>query len=253
MSCFIDLSNQKFGKLTAIRRVKHKSKETGAWWLCLCDCGKNKVVYGNYLRRKHTTSCGCEKKNILRFPKYNLANRKFKHLTAIRPVGHYLGCILWECKCDCGNTINVASTNLNIGRIEDCGCRHKNKFSKNWTGYGEISSQRWTRIKNCAKIRNLEFKIGIRYTWSLFIKQNRKCALTGIPLVFSLVAHDYKNCTASLDRIDSTKGYIKGNVQWIHKSLQKIKWANSEEDLFKWVRLIYQYKNLGDTTNVQKS
>jgi hypothetical protein len=37
--------------------------------------------------------------------------------------------------------------------------------------------------------------------------------------------------TASLDRIDSSKGYIEGNVQWIHKHINKMK-NNFNESYF---------------------
>jgi hypothetical protein len=38
----IDITNQKFGKLTAIKRAESKSGKT--YWLCKCDCGNEKVV-----------------------------------------------------------------------------------------------------------------------------------------------------------------------------------------------------------------
>ena len=37
--------------------------------------------------------------------------------------------------------------------------------------------------------------------------------------------------TASLDRIDSSKGYVKGNVQWVHKDINKMK-TDFEQSIF---------------------
>lgn len=58
MPQIIDLSGQRFGKLIVLcflfRRNKHSV------FKCLCDCGKETEVLSNNLRRKHTTSCGCE-------------------------------------------------------------------------------------------------------------------------------------------------------------------------------------------------
>lgn len=60
----IDITGQKFGKLTALRRVEdyvspHGNKSTR--WECRCDCGNLKVVNSNSLRRGYTKSCGCIK------------------------------------------------------------------------------------------------------------------------------------------------------------------------------------------------
>ncbi len=58
MHKFIDLSEQRFGKLTVLKRAEN-SKNGLVRLLCRCDCGKEKIVqYGN-LKNGHTQSCGC--------------------------------------------------------------------------------------------------------------------------------------------------------------------------------------------------
>ena len=53
----IDITNQRFGKLTAIKRAESKSGKT--YWLCKCDCGNEKIVQTSHLRTGSITSCGC--------------------------------------------------------------------------------------------------------------------------------------------------------------------------------------------------
>ena len=40
----INLTGQKFGRLTVIKRSYPNSKFRNAMWLCKCDCGKEKIV-----------------------------------------------------------------------------------------------------------------------------------------------------------------------------------------------------------------
>ena len=57
MGKFIDLTGQRFGRLTVIeRKVSNAGFVT---WLCQCDCGNQTIVRGNSLRSGHTTNCGC--------------------------------------------------------------------------------------------------------------------------------------------------------------------------------------------------
>lgn len=58
MPKLIDLSGQRFGRLTVIQRVG-TTKHGHPTWLCKCDCGKEHVVVGNDLKSGDTTSCGC--------------------------------------------------------------------------------------------------------------------------------------------------------------------------------------------------
>lgn len=61
MSKAIDLTGQRFGRLTVISRAEN-TKAGQAKWLCKCDCGKTKVVSGYHLRSGRITSCGCYQK-----------------------------------------------------------------------------------------------------------------------------------------------------------------------------------------------
>ena len=60
--CFKDLTNKKFGRLTAISIDSCDNGKT--YWRCKCDCGNEHVVLTNRLISGHTTSCGCRKEEI---------------------------------------------------------------------------------------------------------------------------------------------------------------------------------------------
>lgn len=55
----IDLTGQKFGKLTVIGRNPENDSFNKPLWVCRCDCGNIKIVNGNSLKNNSTQSCGC--------------------------------------------------------------------------------------------------------------------------------------------------------------------------------------------------
>ena len=65
--------------------------------------------------------------------------------------------------------------------------------------------------------------------WEQWLIQDGKCKLTGKKLL--LHTRKGNNTTASLDRIDSSKGYTKDNIQWIHKDIQRMK-TNFDNEYF---------------------
>lgn len=58
MGALIDLTGQRFGRLTVIERAE-TTRHGDIRWLCKCDCGNNTTVFGSNLRKNHTSSCGC--------------------------------------------------------------------------------------------------------------------------------------------------------------------------------------------------
>lgn len=67
MKRVIDLTGQKFGRLTVICRSADRIYPNGRkeiTWLCRCECGNNVVVAGRNLRQGYTKSCGCITKEL---------------------------------------------------------------------------------------------------------------------------------------------------------------------------------------------
>lgn len=146
----------------------------------------------------------------------------------------------WNCLCSCGKNCVSDGVDLRQGKIKTCGCRIYRKSRTNWQGYKDISKSYWQVVNHNAQQRNLDFDITLEYIWDLFQTQNGKCVFTGETLTLC----PYKDQTASLDRINSNKGYIKGNVQWVHKTINKLKNNFSDEDFIEWCRKIVKWQDL---------
>lgn len=171
------------------------------------------------MKRKYTTE--------------ELMNKTFSYLTLVEhktrrdPRGKLQH--VWVCECVCGKRIDRRETFITGGHTTSCGCMHcrHNRTDKRsqWKGHGEITGNTWTMIKKNASVRDIPFEVTIEHGWSLFLAQNRLCALTGVPLVFSPLTDRKRGIeqTASLDRIDSNLGYVKGNVWWVHKDVNMMK------------------------------
>lgn len=71
MSKRIDLTGQKFGRLTVIK-YDHTEKPKGiAFYLCDCECGNNIMVQSGHLKNGHTQSCGCFQQEQIRITSTN--------------------------------------------------------------------------------------------------------------------------------------------------------------------------------------
>ena len=128
----IDITGQVFGRLTAIKRIDNFSNDINSRhrtkWLCSCTCGKTTIVDLSHLRSGRTLSCGCysaEKNSKLYLE--DLIGKTFGKLTVIKRWHDYISCsgthyVQWLCKCDCGNTKIILSTNLKQGYTLSCGC-----------------------------------------------------------------------------------------------------------------------------------
>lgn len=98
-------------------------------------------------------------------------------------------------------------------------------------------------LRNCKK-RFQEVNIDLEYLENLWDEQKGICPYTHVSLVLNNHSHRHSDIryTASLDRIDSSKGYIKGNIQFISMAVNFMKHTMSHEDLVEF--LLQITKNL---------
>ena len=122
----IDLTGQKFGKLTVLSEHPER-KNKKIYWLCKCDCGVEKLIAGADLKSGRTISCGCNKIEKI---KSNLLGKKFGRLTVIEETNERKNRqVIWRCKCDCGNIVLVRTNDLKQGLTTSCGC-YKREIAK---------------------------------------------------------------------------------------------------------------------------
>ena len=113
----LDLTGQTFHYWTVLQEAE-PNKHGQTQWLCKCKCGTVRTLTTYSLRSGRSKSCGCYKSEINTNP---LAGKRFGRLTPIKVVGKNQRANVWECKCDCGNIINVKSTSLINGTTTSCG------------------------------------------------------------------------------------------------------------------------------------
>lgn len=165
----------------------------------------------------------------------------------------------WRCVCDCGGEVVLKErtiTKLVGGRGRNCGCLNKMRTPgenhPHFRGYKGLSGRYMATIKQGAKARNLEFSITAEEAWNLYEKQNRKCALSGVPITMASRSDgpEYHLIqTASLDRIDSSIGYPVENLQWVHKRVNFMKQEMSDEEFVEWCRTITQHQGRAEETS----
>lgn len=156
----------------------------------------------------------------------DIVGKTYTLITVTKYLGYVAPEHQYEYQCECGSIRKAKRSNLLHGRTKSCGCITKqlrNSKSPHWKGFGQISHSFWTHIKHHADSRNLTFTITIEEAWQMFEKQDRRCALSGRLLTMQKDINQKVARTASLDRIDSSRGYTTGNIQWIHKDINKMK------------------------------
>ena len=116
-----NLVGQSFGLWTVLERRSKPdtTKNTGAYWLCRCQCGKEKIVWGKSLKDGTSQSCGCRLNSK---PKYDLVGKQFGKLKVLEYIKKPNQPPYWKCQCECGNITYASTSSLKSGHKMSCGC-----------------------------------------------------------------------------------------------------------------------------------
>ena len=112
-----DLTGQVFGEITVIKDDGTRNSSGNIMWLCKCSCGEIYHVRGSHLTNGSVKRCSkCKGKNQIK----DLTKEKFGKLT---PIKYNNETHKWICKCECGNSTEVSSYNLQRENgTKSCGC-----------------------------------------------------------------------------------------------------------------------------------
>lgn len=209
------------------------------WWKC--ECGHNWEAYIQSITRKKESRCNRCNTGFMDF-----SGQTFNKWEVIRkansnecPInsGAY-----WLCKCLSCNKEKVINGSYlkNDKQCQDC---YIKSISLGWP----IAPDHWKNYKNGAWKRGLKFEIDVDYAYNLFIKQDKKCTLTGDDLILYDNSIKWKKESpaianyASLDRIDSSLGYVEGNVQWVRKDINIFKSNWNQATFINWCKMVAQH------------
>lgn len=144
----------------------------------------------------------------------------------------------WLCRCDCGHERKLNPRSY-ILRGRSANCEKCLIVKRKQT----VESFFWKSIKNNAERRKINFSVSQQFIFGLLQEQGFLCALTGLELFLAATVRDHTQgaTTASLDRIDSSKGYTETNVQWLHKDVNKMKMDIPESRFIELCRAIAGY------------
>lgn len=145
--------------------------------------------------------------------------------------------VKWTCQCSCGVIHDLNKYNLTSGKTSNCvSCTailNTGNKNRNWKGHKDISGCKLYRVLNGAKTRGILLEISIEDLQDLWEKQEGVCALSGLVLDIDK--------DASVDRIDSSLGYTKDNIQWIHKHINHMKNKYDQDYFLSMCKLITEH------------
>lgn len=140
---------------------------------------------------------------------------------------------IWQWECVSCLSKGGPSTISHISRSSSCKrCRGQN--SATWKGYRDISGTFLGQYRWDAKRKGRSFTVTAEDLWKIWEDQGGLCAYSGLPLVHGE--------TASIDRIDSSIGYTKGNVQWVHRDINRMKTDFNEDYFISLCQSVATYK-----------
>jgi hypothetical protein len=155
--------------------------------------------------------------------------------------------VCFECGDKLLRDISVVNRNQKLGRKIYCSreCANKNHSIEHQNKTDEFSPFRniFKKAKQRSSKKKIDFLISLENLKDIWDKQNGKCPYTGWDMTLSSKTTDKSILTpfkASVDRIDSSKGYIPGNIQFVSYMANIAKNNFHENELIDFCKAVFQ-------------
>lgn len=231
---------QEFGSHTIISEPFHEGKYRKIE--VQCECGKiKKITCDSVNRLKKCKKCTGNSKRKYKIGQvincFTILGYKYDKIEDY-------SCYIAQCKCG-SDAYEISSYELNKTKnCRSCFSPIGNKHPS-YKGTENVSKTYYSQVLLGAKSRKLIFEITIEDMDNQFKNQNGLCKLSKLPII---VGNEKIEGTASLDRIDSDKGYTKDNIQWVHKDINRMKTDLNQDYFIKMCNLVsqvYRQQELG--------
>lgn len=160
--------------------------------------------------------------------------------------GHRCG--FWECGL-CGSITSKQNASIKRGKLKSCGCQGTFNMKKKdkqtnpdycWEIVCSMILKRYADA-NKRKRKAIEYSLTPEYVKSIYEKQKGKCFYSGQPI---FPPKRFTNLTGddilSVDRIDSSKGYVEGNIQLVTKQINFMKQTLSHDEFVGLCKLVVE-------------
>lgn len=218
-----------------------------------CDCGHEAIFSESYINKstfsKSCRSCAqIKRRNEDGDRVYNVGDIIMNLEILKIHNGKYVS---YTVKCtECGNIyhtghsiLNRKSKSIGTGHCHKCFTLDMKSKKKCKMLTKNISLIQYNKLKRQADLRGIEFDVTPQYLESIF---SGYCYFSGIELKIGTYSssngiRDLGN--SSLDRLDSTKGYLEDNVAWVYKPINVMKNTLTTDEFLNLCEIIVRNKN----------
>jgi len=228
----LDLTGKVFGELTA-QTAAYADGKRG--WHCMCSCGQARWVPTFQLTSGNNTTCGDSTKHQSIKPGDRFGKLVVQQLERDGKNRRYMA----QCICDCGQVKLTAVRNLQRGSTTHCGC------DRDYSNLGlpegvSLTNSLVQSYKSNAKAKSLEFTLTDEECKSLF---KGSCYFCGQPPsdIYTRKGAKGSLTFTGIDRIDSSKGYVRDNVDSCCTACNYLKGNRSNEQFLNHIRKICKH------------
>lgn len=236
MPAAIDLTGLTVGRLTVLRLEHCAAKGRHArGYVCACDCGR--TLWCASSRLSQSLKCGLMSScGLCNMP---VAGKTFGRLTVVSEVARKRGANRrqFECVCACGKRRTVDSASLVNGHTQSCGCSMQGRVVLARRKPDGFAAQSIVigKYRLGARKRGYDYTLTREQAIELFVAD---CWYCGAAPARTLQKGHSGFAYNGIDRVDSSNGYVPGNVVSCCTECNYRKGSQTYNDFVRWVRAV---------------